>query len=354
MGSTGLSRVLRAGLERLAERRADAPESCEATAAVFARVPASARVRGGPRWRVKRAAGEDALLAAAGAALLDPALAVVAGGCLRPVATHALTHALDAALAAAAAEEDSAADDEARARDAARRRASAGASSARSPAKSSHDAGPAGAVHSAGSEGRPTAHERICAALGSLVELLPHVAPIAARYLRACEGARPDVTHLSLQLLPYPWFARQHPLHPRMKRWPDVAAASTDPATERYERLVEDVATGNLDAFPAGIYLDLHGVHEPHIGRLGSWRGRWNLVPWGLHYRIVAAEAVQGDAGEWLARSLAEIDRLKAAYEGGPPSPDRFRVGSWEIAAGAAYNDAHSCVGCNPTRGALS
>ena len=50
--------------------------------------------------------------------------------------------------------------------------------------------------------------------------------------------------------------------------------ASTDPATERYERLVEDVATGNLDAFPAGIYLDLHGVHEPHIGRLGSWRGR--------------------------------------------------------------------------------
>ena len=175
-----------------------------------------------------------------------------------------------------------------------------------------------------------------------------------ARYLRACEGARPDVTHLSLQLLPYPWFARQHPLHPRMKRWPDVAAASTDPATERYERLVEDVATGNLDAFPAGIYLDLHGVHEPHIGRLGSWRGRWNLVPWGLHYRIVAAGAVQGDAGEWLARSLAEIDRLKAAYEGGPPSPDRFRVGSWEIAAGAAYNDAHSCVGCNPTRGALS
>ena len=175
-----------------------------------------------------------------------------------------------------------------------------------------------------------------------------------ARYLRACEGARPDVTHLSLQLLPYPWFARQRPLHPRMKRWPDVAAASTDPATERYERLVEDVATGNLDAFPAGIYLDLHGVHEPHIGRLGSWRGRWNLVPWGLHYRIVAAGAVQGDAGEWLARSLAEIDRLKAAYEGGPPSPDRFRVGSWEIAAGAAYNDAHSCVGCNPTRGALS
>ena len=75
------------------------------------------------------------------------------------------------------------------------------------------------------------------------------------RYLRACEGARPDVTHLSLQLLPYPWFARQRPLYPRIQRWPDVAAASMDPATERYERLVEDFAMGNLDAFPAGIYL---------------------------------------------------------------------------------------------------
>ena len=65
-----------------------------------------------------------------------------------------------------------------------------------------------------------------------------------------------------------------------------------------------------------------------------------NLVPWGLHYRIVAAGRSRGTRANGLAE-LAEIDRLKAAYEGGPPSPDRFRVGSWEIAAGAAYNDAH-------------
>ena len=39
------------------------------------------------------------------------------------------------------------------------------------------------------------------------------------RYLRACDGARPDVTHLSLQLMPYPWFGpAQGPLHPEVQR----------------------------------------------------------------------------------------------------------------------------------------
>ena len=41
-------------------------------------------------------------MAAAGAFLLDPDHAVAAGGCLRPVALHALSHALDALLASAA------------------------------------------------------------------------------------------------------------------------------------------------------------------------------------------------------------------------------------------------------------
>jgi hypothetical protein len=39
--------------------------------------------------------------------------------------------------------------------------------------------------------------------------------PSAPLLLQACEGLRPDVTHLSFQLLPYPWFAtRQAPLYP--------------------------------------------------------------------------------------------------------------------------------------------
>jgi hypothetical protein len=39
------------------------------------------------------------MLAAAGSLLLDPEYAVPTGGCLRPVALHALSHALDARLA---------------------------------------------------------------------------------------------------------------------------------------------------------------------------------------------------------------------------------------------------------------
>ena len=48
---------------------------------------------------MRKGASEDAMLAAAGSFLLDPRFAVPAGGCLRPVALHALSHALDARLA---------------------------------------------------------------------------------------------------------------------------------------------------------------------------------------------------------------------------------------------------------------
>ena len=168
----GLAEVLRAGLERLAERCPSAPEASEACAAVFVPVPASARTSGGRRWTVKRDAAEDALMAAAGALLLDPDHAVAAGGCLRPVALHALSHALDALLASAA----SAAND---------RPARAGGASA-TPSKATKRKGKSGAgarVDDAADAGA-TRHERACAALGTLLELLPHAKPIAARYLR--------------------------------------------------------------------------------------------------------------------------------------------------------------------------
>ena len=42
------------------------------------------------------------MLAAAGSLLLDPTYAVAAGGCLRPVALHALAHGLDASRVALA------------------------------------------------------------------------------------------------------------------------------------------------------------------------------------------------------------------------------------------------------------
>jgi hypothetical protein len=47
-------------------------------------------------------------------------------------------------------------------------------------------------------------------------------------FVQACEHLRPDVTHVSLQLLPYPWFQRQHALFPGIV-FPSIPRdASTD------------------------------------------------------------------------------------------------------------------------------
>ena len=52
------------------------------------------------------------------------------------------------------------------------------------------------------------------------------------RGVQTCEGLRPDVVHLSLQLLPYPWFSRQRALYPFI-RFPKVKSdASTDITAE--------------------------------------------------------------------------------------------------------------------------
>ena len=165
-----LKEVLRRGLERIAERCPEAPESSPQCGQSFTEVPGGG-AGGARRWRVRKGASEDAMLAAAGSLLLDPEYAVPTGGCLRPVALHALSHALDARLAS---------------------RRAAASSSGRSTAddgksrKKQRKGGDPGALASV-NEPRSAAvmHERACAALGMLLELLPHAKPVAMRYLRA-------------------------------------------------------------------------------------------------------------------------------------------------------------------------
>jgi hypothetical protein len=53
----------------------------------------------------------------------------------------------------------------------------------------------------------------------------------ALRYLQVCEGQRPDVTHISLQLMPFPWFPRQHHLYPGVTFPPIPKTASTTRGT---------------------------------------------------------------------------------------------------------------------------
>lgn len=163
-----------------------------------------------------------------------------------------------------------------------------------------------------------------------------------SRYLRSCEAARPDVAHASLQLLPYPWFERQKRLYPNVTFPPIPARASTDVKTEAYEALLEATLAANLNFFPGGVYVDIHGVYEPRLGSVGRWRSL-ALVPWGLNFRAFAPEDVAGDVVAVVDGSLAEIERLRATWAavGGPPDPQFFRAGTWELGARATYNDAH-------------
>ena len=154
-----LAEVLRGGLERLVARRPDALEASAALRGVFA------APRAGQILRVRAGASEEDVLAAAGSVLVDPDLAVAAGGCLRPVAMHALANGLDALMALDAA-------------DAAGAPAAAASEQREGGSRRAGDNDGASAVSSA------VRHERACAALGALVHLLPHVKPIAARYLR--------------------------------------------------------------------------------------------------------------------------------------------------------------------------
>ena len=157
-----LAEVLRGGLERLVARRPDALEASAALRGVFA------APRAGQILRVRAVASEEDVLAAAGSVLVDPDLAVAAGGCLRPVAMHALANGLDALMALDAA-------------DAAGAPAAAASEQREGGSRRAGDNDGASAVSSA------VRHERACAALGALVHLLPHVKPIAARYLRRTE-----------------------------------------------------------------------------------------------------------------------------------------------------------------------
>ena len=167
-----------------------------------------------------------------------------------------------------------------------------------------------------------------------------------SRYLRTCERRRPDVEHVSLQLLPYPWFARQKRAYGNVS-WPDVPPRpSTDVAADAYEVMLSDAIAANLGGFPGGVYVDLHGVYEPRIGSLGRWRG-FALVPWGVNFRAVPEAAVAADFLPWVDAALAQIDALRATWAplGGPQAAARFRRGTWEHAARSAYNDAHYQLG---------
>ncbi|RLN50449.1 hypothetical protein BBJ29_000974 [Phytophthora kernoviae] len=152
----------------------------------------------------------------------------------------------------------------------------------------------------------------------------------SVRYLQTCEDVRPDVTHLSLQLLPFPWFPRQHALFPTIKFPLIHRGASTTKGSAGYARLLHDFLAANVAQHGNHLFLDLHAVNDEDIAPNGQYLG-FTLTPHGLVWRV--------------NMPIANVDALYSQWETVPSPAVHFAVavyppGSWEFAAATIANDA--------------
>lgn len=195
-------------------------------------------------------------------------------------------------------------------------------------------------------------------------------------------GAGDLVTHLSFQLIPYPWFAEtQQQLYPHVRFPPtNFPGMSTDRSSEGNAQLILrflhannahnatytvvprvfsqasqtsqssdlllPVIRSTHDIFPGGVYLDMQAVLEAEIAEMGQWRGLF-LVPWGTVYRVFGPLNVQ-QIMELHHHSWHHLKMLQSTF---PPVDDgfalKFAPGSWERAAANVYYDAHNQFGLN-------
>jgi hypothetical protein len=193
------------------------------------------------------------------------------------------------------------------------------------------------------------------------------------RYLRECQGAAPGVTHLSFQIMPYPWFTdKQISLYPGVT-FPELQfdGVATGRETEGNARLVRSVVLANgalshtpsflglglsplpqekrraarkATPFPGGIYIDMQSVSELEIGDGGMWRGLM-LLPFGSVYRVLAVSSVS-ETAPLHKMSLRQLEKMTAAfnrYGGATPHQrilQQYPAGTWEFAVFSVLNDA--------------
>jgi hypothetical protein len=193
------------------------------------------------------------------------------------------------------------------------------------------------------------------------------------------------VTHLSFQLMPYPWFAQtQAPLYPHVAfADTNFAGVTTDRKSEGNAQLVLRFLTANNvhnqtyfavprrnlekqympqdqqdvtalpvlqsthGVFTGGIYLDMQSIQEAEIEANGAWRGAFTLIPWAPVYRVFGRLSLP-QIQELHHHSLYQLRRLQTSF----PAVDahcmeKFIPGSWERATANVYYDAHYQLGVN-------
>jgi len=163
----------------------------------------------------------------------------------------------------------------------------------------------------------------------------------SVRFLRTCEPhyKRKQITHISAQLLPYPWFQRQvnAKLFGKAIFPPIEAGVSTNKNEEGNAVLLSNFMGANLNKFKGGVYLDMQGVNDAEIGTAGVWR-HFALVPHGLVYRIVPRFQNPREASRYFPLSYEQHRQVVANFKN---PRTKMRPGTWEFAAISIYYDSH-------------
>ncbi|GMH70275.1 hypothetical protein TrRE_jg10714, partial [Triparma retinervis] len=160
------------------------------------------------------------------------------------------------------------------------------------------------------------------------------------RYMRQCEGVKPGVVHLSVQLLPYPWFRRQV----ESGLYGEVAFPKILPnvSTGRYEEgnkvLLSRFFEANIGKYGDNMFVDMQAISDDDLQPGGLWRG-FLLVPHGLVYRVKAIPPPPVSLlslSETHPESKLEMENIPSGELMVQP---KYKLGSWEFAANSVVND---------------
>jgi hypothetical protein len=173
------------------------------------------------------------------------------------------------------------------------------------------------------------------------------------RYLQHCAGKRLDVSHISLQLMPYPWFMKQQAsLYPNVNFVEPFPGIATDRMSEGnahqimlfIRNNIEYVMANENSVLSKGIFLDMQSLNESQIGDGNQWRG-YTLLPWGTHYRVLQGRRpeetviLHKGAVNAMQRFEASLPKFNEAFY------HTFHPFSWEFGASALVNDAKYQLG---------
>ncbi|DAZ97661.1 TPA: hypothetical protein N0F65_009662 [Lagenidium giganteum] len=201
----------------------------------------------------------------------------------------------------------------------------------------------------------PTAHDDLLRTYAkSVLDTMPKNALLLSftdinwntiRYLQECELYRQDVTHLSLQVMPFPWFTRQHALYPAVD-FPAISSdVSTDKASEGYVKYISRFIIQNLRDRAGSVFLDLHAVLHSDIGVHGEYHSV-RLRPFGLVWQVqeplqlVSPLPLYDTFVQWSASDRVRTESIHEAFFTPSVGTRPPVAGTWEFVAVSIVHDS--------------